>query len=104
MTRLVPIPHEGVQRLSKHEKKEWGYQFVSVALKDGRRFDPAVASEGYIVEVKGHMDVPFAAEDVKSVAVTRKHWNFRRERLDKLRNLPETERQSAIEAQSRREK
>ena len=48
-------------------------------------FDPAVASEGYIGE--GHMDVRFAAEDVESVAVTSKHWNFRRERLDKLREL-----------------
>ena len=40
---------------------------ASERLKDGRRFDSAVASKGYIVEVKGHMDVPFAAEDVKSV-------------------------------------
>jgi hypothetical protein len=64
-----------------------GYQFVSVTLKDGRRFDPAIASEGYVIGVKGHMDVPFAAEDVESVAAAHKHWNFRREKLDRVRGV-----------------
>ena len=67
ITRLVPIPHESVERLSKDKKKEWGYQ--------GR------------IERRS-----LAAEDVESVEVTRRHWNFRRERLVKVRNLPETER------------
>jgi hypothetical protein len=80
--RRVPIPPESVEQLRKDKKREWGYQFVSVTLKDGRRFEPAVASEGCIIEVKGHMDVPFSADDVESVAVTHKHWNFRRQKLD----------------------
>ena len=80
--KRVPIPLESAERLRKDKKKEWGYQFVSVTLKDGRYFDPAVASEGYIIEVKGYMDVPFSADDVESVEVTHKHWNFRRQKLD----------------------
>ena len=63
--------------------EESGYPFVSVTLKDGRRFDPAIASEGYIIEAKGHMDVPIAAKEVESVALTHKHWNFRREKPDR---------------------
>jgi hypothetical protein len=82
MRRLVPIPPESAELLCKEKKREWGYQFVSVTLKDGRRFEPAVASEGYIIEVKGYTDIPFAPEDVDSVALTPKHWNFRREKLD----------------------
>lgn len=82
--KRVPIPLESAERLRKDKKKEWGYQFVSVTLKDGRHFDPAVASEGNIIEVKGQTDIPFEAEDVESVAVTHKHWNFRREKLDRF--------------------
>jgi hypothetical protein len=83
MKRLVPIPQDSVERLRKDKKKEWGYQFVSVTLKDGEHFEPAVASKVYISEVKGHMDIPFTADDVESVAVTHKHWNFRRENRDR---------------------
>jgi hypothetical protein len=82
--KRVPIPPESAGRLRKDKNKEWGYQFVSVTLKDGRLFDPAVVSEGNIIEVKGHLDIPFEADDVESVAVTHKHWNFRREKLDRF--------------------
>src|SRR5215469_14139518 len=30
-------PAESAKRLREEKKKEWGYQFVSVTLKDGRR-------------------------------------------------------------------
>jgi hypothetical protein len=82
MTRLVPIPPESTRILSSEKNKEWGYQFVSVTLKDGRYFEPAVASEGHIIAVKGYKDVPFAADDVAFAVGTDKHWNFRRKKLD----------------------
>jgi hypothetical protein len=59
MKRLIPIPPESIELLKKAKKNEWGYQFVSVNLKDGRHFDPAIASEGHIIQVKGHKYVPF---------------------------------------------
>ena|SRR5215469_16150340 len=80
--KRVPIPPESAEQLRKDKKREWGYQFVSVTLKDGRRFEPAVASEGHVIEVKGHLEIPFAEEEIQSVAVTGKHWNFRREKRD----------------------
>jgi hypothetical protein len=78
MKRLVPVPAESVKQLKKEKQTELGYQFVSVKLKDGRLFEQAVASEGCIIQVKGHKDIPFAEIDVESVEVSNKPWNFRR--------------------------
>src|SRR5215469_2661325 len=66
------------------KKKEWRHQVVSVTSKDGRRFEQAVASEGCTIEVKGHNHVPFTPGEVEFVAVTNKHWNFRRKTPDQL--------------------
>ena len=46
MKKLVPIPPESLKHLKKDDMKDFGYQFVSVRLKDGRVFAQAVASEG----------------------------------------------------------
>jgi hypothetical protein len=43
MKKLVPIPPENLKRLKKDDVKDFGYQFVSVRLKDGRVFAQAVA-------------------------------------------------------------
>jgi hypothetical protein len=77
MKRLIPIPPESVGDM-KHEKETGpGYQVVSVILKDGRRFDQVVASEGCIIAVRGHAEVPFAFHDVATAKVNHRHWNFR---------------------------
>jgi len=60
-----------------------GYQFVSVSLKYGRYFESAVASEGFIIQVKGCKDLLFTQEEVESVALTEKRWNFRKEKQDR---------------------
>jgi len=80
MKQLVPIPVESVKRLEEEDEVGPGYQFVSVSLKDGRYFESAVASEGFIIQVKGCKDLPFTPEEVESVALTEKRWNFRREK------------------------
>jgi hypothetical protein len=49
MKKLVPIPPESLKRLKKDDLKDFGYQFVSVRLKDGRVFAQAVASEGCLI-------------------------------------------------------
>lgn len=38
----------------------------------------AVESEGCIIEVKGHKNIPFTELDIESVEVSDKPWNFRR--------------------------
>jgi hypothetical protein len=77
MKRLVPIPGGCVDRLKQATETGIGYQVVSVELKDGRFFDQVVASEGFIIEVRGYKEIPFAPDDVASVSVNHKRWNFR---------------------------
>ena len=52
MKNLVPVPPESLKHLKKDDLKDFGYQFVSVKLKDGRIFPQAVTSEGCIIQVR----------------------------------------------------
>lgn len=79
MKRLVPIPREWAVNLKCQNETGMGYHVVSVTLKNGKRFDQVVASEGCVIHVRGHRDVPFSPDDVASVAVNHKSWNFREE-------------------------
>ena len=78
MKRLVPIPPESAERLKKEKQTRLGDQFVSVKLRDGRYFEQAVASEGCILQVKGQKEIPFTEDEVESVELSDKPWNFRR--------------------------
>lgn len=77
MKCLVQIPSRFVDHLNQNKETGIGYQVVSVELKDGRSFGQVATSEGCIVEVRGYKEIPFAAEDIASVAVNHKRWNFR---------------------------
>jgi hypothetical protein len=77
MKRLTPIPSRCVDQLKEVKETGIGYQIVSLKLRDGRLFDQVVTSEGCIIEVRGYEEIPFAPEDVASVMVNHKHWNFR---------------------------
>ncbi len=79
MQRLVPIPSRFVDHLKHAGETGIGYQVVSVVLKDGRSFDQVVTSECCIIEVRGYEEIPFAPEDMASVSVNHKRWNFREE-------------------------
>lgn len=78
MKKLVPIPSDSLQHLKKEDMKDFGYQFVSVKLKDGRVFAQAVASEGCLIQVKGFREIPFVENDIESVDADAAPWNFRR--------------------------
>ena len=78
MKKLVPIPPESLKRLKQDDLKDFGYQFVSVKLKDGRVFAQAVASEGCLIQVKGFREIPFVETDIESVDGDGEPWNFRR--------------------------
>lgn len=77
MKRLVPIPSGFVDNLKSAGETGIGYQVVSVELQDGRKFDQVVASEGCVIEVRGFKEIPFAPDEVASVNVNHKRWNFR---------------------------
>ena len=77
MKGLVPIPREWADYLRRQAETGMGYQIVAVKLKDGRSFDQVVASEGCIIQVRGYQNVPFTQDDVASVQVNHRRWNFR---------------------------
>jgi len=84
--RLVPIPSRFVDELQEAEETGIGYQVVGIKLKDGRSFDQVAISDGCIVEVRGHRNIPFAPDDVASLTINHKDWNFR-EQSDAQRRL-----------------
>ena len=77
MRCLFPVPQECLEHLRQAAETGVGYQVVSVELKNGRRFDQAVVSEGCIVEVRGYNEIPFSPAEVAWVSVNHKVWNFR---------------------------
>jgi len=77
MKRIIPIPSSFVEHLKRAGETGIGYQVVSVELIDGRKFDQVVTSECCFIEVRGYKEIPFSPEDVASVSVNHKHWNFR---------------------------
>jgi hypothetical protein len=77
MKHLIPIPSGLVDHLKRAAETGIGYQVVSVELRDGRSFDQVVTSEGCVIEVRGFKEIPFSSEDVASVSVNHKRWNFR---------------------------
>jgi hypothetical protein len=82
MKCLVSIPGEYADRLKGQGETGMGYQVVSVTLKNGKHFDQVLTSEGCVIQVRGHRDVPFASDDVASVDVNHKRWNFRQQHID----------------------
>lgn len=77
MKCLFPIPEKCLDQLKRGPETGIGYHIISVELEDGRRFDQVVASEGCIIQVRGYKEIPFVPEEVVSVSVSHKHWNFR---------------------------
>ena len=77
MRRIVPIPSSFVDHLKRAGETGIGYQVVSVELRDGRNFDQVVTSEGCVIEVRGYKEIPFSPDEVASVNVNHRHWNFR---------------------------
>jgi len=77
MKCLVPIPTRFVDYLKRGQETGIGYQVVSVELKDGRSFDQVSTSEGCIIEVRGYKEIPFGSDDVASISINHKRWNFR---------------------------
>ena len=77
MNCLHPIPKQCQALLKQAAETGIGYQIVSVELKDGRYFDQVVVSEGCIIEVRGHREIPFSVDEVASIIVNHNRWNFR---------------------------
>jgi len=77
MKHLVEIPSEFLGQLEQTRETGLGYRVVSVELNDGRIFDQVATSEGCIVAIRGHEEIPFVSEEIKSIKLNHKRWNFR---------------------------
>lgn len=77
MKCLFPIPEPCLGQLKRASETGMGYQIVAVQLKDGRCFEQVIVSECCIIEVRGYAEIPFAPDDVASVSINHKRWNFR---------------------------
>jgi hypothetical protein len=77
MKFLVPIPPETASDLKQQKENGLGYQVVSVQLKYGRHLDQVVASEGCILAVRDYTEIPVEFDEVATVKVNHKRWNFR---------------------------
>ena len=78
MKCLVPIPPETATSLKREKETGLGYKIISVVLKDGTRFEQVVASEGWIIAVRGFVEVPFEISEIATVTVNHQRWNFRK--------------------------
>jgi hypothetical protein len=78
MKRLFPIPSRFADLLKEARETGFGYQVVSIKLTDGRSFDQVAISNGHIIDVRGYRDIPFEPDDIASLTVNHKRWNFRR--------------------------
>jgi len=77
MKHLVEVPAAFRDQLKQSRETGLGYHVVSVGLKNGKTFEQVTTSEGCIIEVRGHAEIPFASDEIDSMRVNHKRWNFR---------------------------
>ncbi len=53
-----------------------GYHIITIILYDGKRYDHVIANSGYITQVKGYNEIPFAVADIKEIIITHDKWKF----------------------------
>lgn len=53
------------------------YQIVTVILKDGRKFEQAVHTGGYLTKIRGYDSIPFKEEEIEDIIVTHAKWDWR---------------------------
>ena len=72
--KFVPSRGGVAQRLVDSGAFRWLQEVHGVQRK---HFDQVVTSQGCVIQVRGHREVPFTPEEVASVDVNHKQWNFR---------------------------
>jgi len=74
---LVELPTAFRDHIKQSRETGFGYHVVSVGLKDGRTFEQVATSEGCVIEVRGYEEIPFAADEIESININHRRWNFR---------------------------
>ena len=53
-----------------------GFHTGNVQLKDGRTFVDVIFTSGYVSKVRGHTNLPFAAEEIATIEITGHRWEW----------------------------
>ena len=77
---MIKLSSKWTEELINKPETGMGYQIVSIILKDGRKFDQSVVTEGQITEIHGYNDIPFMEEEISKIILTHEKWNFNAER------------------------
>lgn len=70
---MIRIPERLAHILLAASEVSMGRQIITVILEDGRVFDGAIVTEGWITAVARSATIPFRAEDIKHIIVTNGH-------------------------------
>ena len=73
----LQLPEKWASRLVSQPETGMGCQTASIALRDGRIMEDVLIVGGTIAEVRGYDSIPFSAEDISDIIVTRRKWEFR---------------------------
>jgi hypothetical protein len=77
MKCLAPISPEHVSGLKQQSETGPSYHVVSVELKDSRLFEQVVISQGCVIAVRGHTEIPFESDQIAEMKINHKYRNFR---------------------------
>lgn len=59
-----------IERLKAQPETGMGYQSVTVVLKDGRRFERVIVTEGQLSDRNGVWEPPFCESEIDELVVT----------------------------------
>lgn len=62
--------------LRKQPETGMSYWTGNITLADGRIFHDVIIDGGYITKIRGLADIPFDVDEVVSIQVTGKRWNW----------------------------
>ena len=77
MTKPIALSKHWTMHLSSLPETGMGYQVASALLTDGRKFDQVVIDSGYITQVRGYQEIPFAESEIAKIKITHDKWNWK---------------------------
>jgi len=66
---LIALSTKWATYLSKQPETGMGYQFATIFLVDGRKFDRALIDGGYITRIGEDPQIPFKEADIDRIVV-----------------------------------
>jgi hypothetical protein len=70
MKHMLQLSQKWAPHLMSQPESGMGYQYVSVFLHDGRKFDRVTIIGGAITHVDGSTHIPFSEDEISEIRVT----------------------------------